>query len=226
MKRINIFVGNYGSGKTELAINAALKLKEEHEEVALADIDIVNPYFRSSEHKEMLEGKGIRVLMPEYANTAVDLPTLPVGIYSVFTGDAYAVLDCGGDPAGATTLGALKPHIEKAGQDTQVYFVLNTRRPLQETAAQAIEMVRAIEHVSRIKVTGLINNTNIANETTLEPLLEGREIANQVSAALQIPVSYVSGKKEILDAYRKAFPEEGDKLFEISIFMRPYWMES
>lgn len=226
MKRINIFVGNYGSGKTEFAINAALKLREEHDRVVLADIDIVNPYFRSSEHKEMLEGRGIKVLMPEYANTAVDLPTLPLNIYSVFTGDSYAVLDCGGDPAGATALGALKPHIEKTIADIAVYFVLNSRRPLQETAPQAIEMVRAIEHVSRIKVTGIVNNTNLANETTLNELIEGRAVANEVSEALKIPVAYISGKREILERYREVFPGEADKLFEISIFMRPYWQES
>jgi len=225
LKRITLFVGNYGSGKTELSINTALKLRENHAHVTLADVDIVNPYFRSSEHREMLESKGIKVLMPEFANTAVDLPTLPRDIYSVFSGNAFAVLDCGGDPAGATALGALKPHLDRAKDETEVFFVLNACRPLQGTAEQTLEMIRAIEHVSRIKVNAIVNNTNIANETTAKELAEGQEIAKAVSQALQLPIAFISGKKDVLDEYRKAYAGEGDKFMEIAIFMRPYWQE-
>lgn len=225
MKRINLFVGNYGSGKTELSINTAINLKKDHEDVILADVDIVNPYFRSSEHAAMLRGKGIRVLMPEYANTAVDLPTLPRDIYSVFAGSAWAVLDCGGDPAGATALGALKPHIEKVKEDTEVYFVLNACRPLQSTVAQTVDMIRAIEHVSRLRVTAIINNTNIANETTAGELKAGQEIAKKVSQELSIPIAYISGKKDVLEEYRKENAADTDKLLPIAIFMRPYWQE-
>lgn len=226
MKRINIFVGNYGSGKTELSINAALLLKRQYPEVVLADIDIVNPYFRSSEHKQMLEKAGIKVMMPEYANTNVDLPTLPHGVASVFDGAAYAVLDCGGDPAGATALGSLKPHVVKAQQDMEVYFVVNACRPLQSTLAETLNMVRVIEHVSRVKVTALINNTNLGRETTANELCLGQEITLAVSETLNIPIAYISGTKEVLAAYQKIDPQAKEKLFPIEIFTRPYWLDT
>ena len=226
MKRINFFVGNYGSGKTEIAINAALMLKRTINDVALADIDIINPYFRSSEHKAFLEERGIKVLMPQFATTGADLPTLPPDIYSVFVGHAHAILDCGGDPAGATALGALKEHIDKVKGEMEVYFVLNACRPRQSTLKQTIEMIKVIEHVSRIKVTGIINNTNIANETTANELAMGQEIALQASQALDIPVSYISGKRDVLDAYVKMYPSDTDKFFAIDIFMRPYWLDT
>lgn len=226
MKRINFFVGNYGSGKTEIAINTALMLKRELKNVILADIDIVNPFFRSSEHKAFLEERGIKVLMPQFANTGVDLPTLPPDIYSVFTGNAHAILDCGGDPAGATALGALKEHINKVAGEIEVYFVLNACRPRQATLKQTIEMIKVIEHVSRIKVTGIINNTNIANETTASELAMGQKIALQASETLHIPVSYISGKKEILRDYEKMNPSDKEKFLAINIFMRPYWLDT
>lgn len=226
MKRINFFVGNYGSGKTEIAINTALRLKQQFSDVILADIDIVNPYFRSSEHKAFLEEEGIKVLMPQFANTNVDLPTLPPEIYSVFIGDAHAILDCGGDPAGATALGALKKHIEKVADDMEVYFVLNACRPRQETLEQTIEMIKVIEHVSRLKVTSIINNTNIANETTVTELKKGQAIALAASEMLNIPVSYVCGKKDVLEEYARIDPGSKDKLFAIDIFMRPYWLDT
>jgi MinD-like ATPase involved in chromosome partitioning or flagellar assembly len=226
LKRINFFVGNYGSGKTEIAINASLRLKQQFPEVILADIDIVNPYFRSSEHKAYLEERGIKVLMPQYANTGVDLPTLPLDIYSVFIGNAHVILDCGGDPAGATALGALKKHIEKIEDDMEVYFVLNACRPRQATLEQTLEMVKVIEHVSRIKVTGIINNTNIANETTAKELAMGQEIAQKTADALHLPLSYISGKKEVLEAYAKTDPAAKEKFFPIDIFMRPYWLDT
>ncbi len=226
MKRINIFVGNYGSGKTELSINAALYLKKEHPNVLLADIDIVNPYFRSSEHKDMLQNAGIKVLMPEYANTNVDLPTLPPGVSSVFTGAAHAVLDCGGDPAGATALGSLKNHIEKALDDMEVYFVINACRPLQSTLQETIDLVRVIGHVARVKVTGLINNTNLGRETTAEELRMGQEMAQAVSESLGIPLAYISGTKEVLEAYGRIDPQAKGKFFPIEIFTRPYWLDT
>jgi hypothetical protein len=226
MKRVNIFVGNYGSGKTEISINAALYLRKQFTDVVLADIDIVNPYFRSSEHKDTLECAGIRVLMPEYANTNVDLPTLPPGVASVFSGSATAVLDCGGDPAGATALGSLKNHVEKAAGEMEVYFVINACRPLQSTLTETLEMVRVIEHVARIRVTALINNTNLGRETTANEIRLGQEMSLAVSEKLSIPLAYITGTKEVLEAYGQVDPGAKNKFFPIKIFTRPYWLDA
>ncbi len=226
MKRINIFTGNYGSGKTELAINTALKLKKEHKDVILADMDIVNPYFRSSQHKDFLNKKSIKVIAPRFANTQTDIPSLPQELDLIFTGNIFSVLDCGGDPAGATALGALKPRLEETIKDTEVYFVLNACRPFQSTLKQTLEMMRVIEHVSRIKITGIINNTNLAKKTTVEELVKGQQIAIKASEIFGIPLCYISGEKRLLDEYEKLNPKNPYELFYIDIFMRPYWLNT
>ena len=226
MKRINIFVGNYGSGKTEISLNTALKLNKLGKRVILADIDIVKPYFRSSEHKDMLEQKGIMVMMPPGANTNVDLPSLPVDIYSAFDGDQCVVIDCGGDPAGATALGSLRHKIQANEKDVSIYFVLNARRPLQASANETIEMLTSIEYVSKLKVGGIINNTNLANETTVEDLIFGNEIAKQVSEKTGIKISYVSGTGEIIDEFLSRYPEFDGKAIKLELLMRPYWQQT
>ena len=224
MKRFNIFVGNYGSGKTEISLNTALELRRQGKEVVLADVDIVNPYFRSSEHQQLLKDAQIRLIMPPGANTNVDIPSLPLDIYAVFNGTHHAVLDCGGDPAGATALGALKHKIAEVEEETEVYFVMNARRPLQQTAAETLEMLRSIEYVSRLKVTGIINNTNLADETTVKDLLYGQRVASEVSRETGIPLSYVSGKREIIEEYLKEMPQDKDKVLVIQRYMKPEWM--
>ena len=225
MKRITIFVGNYGSGKTEIALNTAFKLKEQGRDVILADVDIVNPYFRSSEHKELLIEKGIRVIMPPGANTNVDIPSLPLDIYAAFESGKYVVIDCGGDPAGATALGALKHKIDNIRDDVSIYFVLNARRPLQGTADETFEMLKSIEYVSRLKVDGIINNTNLANETTIEDLIYGQEVSLSLSAKTGIPLSYISGETGVLEEFKNLFPDYSDKLIPLDIYMRPYWQK-
>ncbi|MEZ4358260.1 MAG: ATP-binding protein [Eubacteriales bacterium] len=225
MNKITIFVGNYGSGKTEIALNAAFKLKDQGKDVILADIDIVNPYFRSSEHKELLNEKGIRVIMPPGANSNVDLPSLPVDIYAVFDSGSYVVMDCGGDPAGATALGALKHKIDAVKSDVKLYFVLNARRPLQGSIDETLEMLNSIEYVSHLKVDGIINNTNLADETSVEDLIYGQEVAIGLSEKTGIPISYISGESTVLEEFKRRFPEYTDKLMPINIYMRPYWQK-
>ena len=224
MKRVNVFVGNYGSGKTELSVNAALLLRETYEDVALADADIVNPYFRASEQRALLEARGVRVFAPEYASTGVDLPTLPPGVAAAISGRARVVVDCGGDPAGATALGALQPYFETARAETEVYFVLNACRPLQRTAREAVEMARGIEAVCRLRVTGVINNTNMAGETEAAHLAAGQEIARKAARALGVPVCYVAGTAEALDAFAKLFPRDVTPRFPLRLYTRPYWL--
>lgn len=223
MKKITVLYGNYGSGKTELSLNIALKAKEEHENVTLIDFDIVNPYFRSSEHKKMLEGKGIRVIAPNFANTQVDVPSLPPDIYSAFKG-GYAIFDCGGDSVGATALGGLKKNFDAMRSETEALYVVNTRRPFQENAQRIKQGFDEIQESSRLITDAFILNANLGVETTGEELKEGYEIMKELIKLTGIPLKFVSGTEESLAVFREQCPEYNGEMFEIRIYMRPEWM--
>ena len=191
MKRINIFVGHYGSGKTELAVNFAIKNKVD----LIADLDTVNPYFRTNDAKEILEKSGIRVVAPYYAGTNVDLPSLPPEVYAAFTDNKTAVLDIGGDDDGAYVLGRFKEYITE--ENSEVYFVINVLRPETDSADKIIEMIKAIEYASRLKVTYLINNTNLMGETEYSHVEKGEAIVKEVSRLTNIPFFGNAVKKEL-----------------------------
>lgn len=188
--KIYITVGHYGSGKTEYSINYALHLKKSYDKVFLVDLDIVNPYFRSNDARSLLEANGITVIAPDYAGTNVDIPALPPDIMRIFNvDDAAIVIDVGGDDDGAIALGRYKRFFDSA--DVDVSLVINTRRPLSGTVEEIIEMKENIEAVSRLRVTDLIADTNISDETTKEIIEEGAEIVKEVSERLNIPIKYV-----------------------------------
>ena len=226
MKKINIFLGNYGSGKTEISLNMAKKLKQSGHDVTLFDLDIVNPYFRSSEHKQMLEDLGITLVAPIFANTAVDLPTLSPQVNQITTTNHHVVVDCGGDPAGATALGYLSKSLNDAKEKIDIYFVMNTSRPLQSDANLVIEMINSIEHVSNLRVNKLIINSNLSYESDLNVLNEGIKIGKQVAELKNLEIAYISGTKEILKQYKEQSTSQEFDLFPIEIFTRPEWLET
>ena len=223
MKRITVLFGNYGSGKTELSLNMALRLAQKHSDVMLIDLDIVNPYFRSSEHTAMLEQKGIRVIAPVYANTAVDLPALPPDVYTAFQ-CGYAVFDCGGDPVGAAALGSLKPRFDKIRAECEVLFVINTRRPFQDSAQAIRESLSRIQKSARLCADGLILNTNLGNESTGEELAQSYALAQQVEHMMGIPLRYVSGTKQALAKFDAQCSGCAAQRFEIKTYTRPEWL--
>lgn len=225
MKKITVFFGNYGSGKTELSLNTAIELRKTHSDVTLVDLDVVTPYFRSSEHKAMLEGMGIRVVTPVFANTAVDVPSLPPDIYAAFRG-GWAVFDCGGDPVGATVLGSLKTQFEAAREETQVLFVVNTRRPFQQSAAQLTESLEKIEVRARLKADGIVLNANLGAETTGEELAEGYAIVKEMEKTLGLPLLFVSGTAEALRVFAAQCPDCRTETMTVTIRMRPDWLRS
>lgn len=204
-KRISIFIGHFGSGKTEVAVNYALKLAEADYKAAIVDFDIVNPYFRTADAKDELEKNGVRVVLPMYANTNVDVPAIPPEIYSLFENKEYkVVLDVGGDDLGAKAVARFKEEI--LSDDYEMYFVINTRREMTSTPEKIMEMIYMIEESGNIKVTKLINNSNLLDETTPEILLEGNEIISQVSQKLNIPIAITAGMEEVLETLdNKAF---------------------
>ena len=188
-KRIMVVCGHYGCGKTNLTLNLALEAAGEGQPVTVVDLDIVNPYFRSSEYGELLGEKGVRLIAPVFANTTLDTPTLPPEIYSVFEPQAGRVfLDAGGDDAGVTALGGLHAMLEKAGYD--MLYVINRYRVLSQTPEETAALLREIQAASRLRATGLVNNSHLGVETTLETLERALPFARKTAELTHLPLLY------------------------------------
>ncbi len=212
---INIITGHYGSGKTEFAINLALKKMSEGKKVTICDLDIVNPYFRTSDVKNFLSQKGINVIASEFASSNVDIPVLPGEILSVFADSrTEAVLDVGGDEDGAVALGGFFNYIKN--REYRMFFVINTLRPMTANKDDILELAKKIEETSRLKITDIVNNTNLANLTEKSHILESVATVENCAQNMGVPVTYISGRQDIL----KNLPENfKDKLFTLETFM-------
>ncbi len=200
-KRFNLICGHYGVGKTNLAVNLALGKAKEGRKVILVDLDLVNPYFRSSDYARLLKEYDVKVIAPVYAHTNVDIPSLPADINGIFDTDATVILDVGGDDVGATVLGRFTGRI--AELDYEMYYVINKYRNLTATADDAIEVLREIESVSRLKATALINNSHLKAETTAETVLDSIEFAEEVSEKTGLPVAAFTAPADIADEVEK-----------------------
>lgn len=195
-KRINIFTGHFGSGKTEVAVNFALRLAGEGNNTAIVDMDIVNPYFRTADVKTLLQSRGIKTVIPVYANTNVDVPALPAEINSLLESRDYTgVFDVGGDDTGARALSRYSSEI--LAEDYDMFLVINIRRPMTGTIPEIIEMVRSIENSSRLKVTKLVNNSNLLGNTSEEIIYKGFLVISEASRLLGIPLGFTSAMKEL-----------------------------
>lgn len=187
-KRILLLSGHYGSGKTNIAVNLAFTLKKTHERVTIADVDIVNPYFRTSDSRRELEENGIRLICSEFAGSNVDLPALPAEMYSIIDDPGQtAIIDVGGDDRGALALGRLRDGILKE-DDYEMLFVINRFRPLTRNAELAVEVMREIEAAGGIRFTAVINNSNLGAETTAEDVLGSVPYANEVCQLTGLPL--------------------------------------
>jgi len=187
-KRILLFSGHYGSGKTNIAVNLAMKLKQERERVTIADVDIVNPYFRTSDSRRELEENGIRLICSDFAGSNVDLPALPADIYGI-TADRgqTAIIDVGGDDRGALALGRLRDQILEE-DNYEMLFVINRFRPLTRTAELTVEVLKEIEAAGQIPFTAIVNNSNLGAETTAEDVLSSQAYAEEVSRLTGLPL--------------------------------------
>ncbi len=226
MKKYTVLAGNYGSGKTEISLNLAVNCAKEGKKVLMIDLDIVNPYFRSSEHEQMLKSLGIEVIKPCFANTAVDVPSLPPDIAAAFDGDYDIVIfDAGGDPVGASAIGVFKKQFALHEDETAFYFVINSLRPLQNDIDSIREMIYLISHKARLPVSGLINNTNLANETEIDNILESMEMVDQVAELEGVPVKYIGVREDLLGPLRERLGERAERLLPLHIYMRPAWQD-
>lgn len=191
-KRFNLFTGHFGSGKTEVSVNYAKKLKEKGYKTAIVDMDVVNPYFRTADVKNELKNAGVRVVVPSLANTNVDVPNLPSEINSLFENEEVrSIFDIGGDDMGAKVIGRYRHNI--AADNYNMFLVVNTLRPFTNTEEKIINMIREIESSCRLKITGFINNTNLLDETNVGMVLKGHELINHVSKTTEIPIKFISG---------------------------------
>ncbi len=220
-KRLVIVIGHYGSGKTEFAVNYAVKMKEIYENVSIADLDIVNPYFRSREKREFFEEIGIKLFDSSIRNTAVDLPALPAELMGVITNpNIKSIIDVGGDPVGARVLARFAEQIKNVDYD--MFYVINGNRPDTSTVDGVINYLKMIEATSRLKITGLVNNTHMLKATTVEDVEFGHELTKKVSWETDIPIRYEAVIKETADKIKNH--EIIEKLFPINLYMREEWM--
>ena len=220
-KRVRIITGHYGSGKTEFAVNYTFGLAAAGFKTAIVDLDIVNPYFRSRQIEPLFEEKGIRVISSSIKGLAGDLPALSPEINTVFHDKSYqAVLDVGGDKVGATALGRYHEALDREPYD--MLFVLNANRSLTQNLDGAIRYIREIEMGSRQKVTALVNNTHLCGETTIEDILKGQELCEQVSEALELPIKYIVVQRDLVPQLPKNLKGE---IFPIDIYMKKPWEE-
>lgn len=198
-KRVTVLTGHYGSGKTSLAVNWALWLSESGRAVTVADLDIVNPYFRTTDRRRELEARGIRLIASRFANSNLDLPALPAELYTVVEDrEGYAVLDVGGDDRGAVALGRYAPFL-LAESDYEMLFVVNFCRPLTRTALEALGVLREVEAACGLAATALVNNSNLGRETTANTVLKTVERMQELSQLANLPVKMTAVGRELKD---------------------------
>lgn len=222
-RRITIFTGNLGSGKTEVAVNFALHLKERRLRTAIVDLDIVNPYFRTRLVRELLEAKGLEVVCPAGRLVSADVPALPAAIKGVLeNGEIHGVFDVGGDDVGATALGRFTDLLPEGSYN--MYFVINACRPFTGTSRGVINILRSVEKASGLKVTGLVNNTNLGRETDMQTILSGHGLVREVAGEIGVPVVFV-GAAGVIAGELPALLADATPVLPLQLFMRPPWLE-
>lgn len=227
MKDVKVLIGNYGSGKSELALNFAMQAAARGDRTELLDLDMVNTYFRLTERGKMVEQKEIRLVSPNFACSGIETLSLPAEVSSAFVLDWDTVIfDVGGDDVGATALGryyrdfmALEPGA------LEVLNVVNIRRPLASTVEKIHRLQEGMQTHARLQITGMINNTNLSTMTSADDLWDGYELLRQVVDLTGIPVAYTTGKKDILDAFlaRDPDPKYVGKPVAIDVYMHRDW---
>lgn len=214
MNKLIIITGHYGSGKTSVGVNLALKFLSENKKVKLVDMDIVNPYFRSADFKEILEEKGIEVLTPMYARSNLDVPALtPAVDAAIEDKDCTVILDVGGDDDGAVALGRYREGILKRGYE--LWYVVNRSRYFSDETEDEVHMAKNIEHVSGLEITGIINNTNMGKETDAELIKKSFAFADDTAKFLGAPIVFTSVKSGI--------DLNIENRLEMNLFTNPIW---
>ncbi|HZJ77520.1 MAG TPA: ParA family protein, partial [Clostridia bacterium] len=207
-KGLHIICGHYGSGKTNYALNLAFKARDEGEKVTIVDIDIVNPYFRTSDYTKQLEEKGIKVISSSTAGTTVDAPGLTAEMYSVFDKmGEVSIIDVGGDDVGAGALGRFSKLIEKAGYE--MIYVINKYRNLISTPDEAVSVLKEIELKSKLKATAIVNNSHLSGLTKAKDILDSLDYANETARLANLPLIATTAPTAVID-------DIGDKVVNLT----------
>lgn len=198
-KRTTLLAGHYGSGKTNIAVNMALDLAKQYEHTAIADLDIVNPYFRTLDSKNELQAAGVRMIVSQYANTNLDAPALPQDMYAIVHDRTLrTIVDVGGDDRGALALGRLSPMLREE-DDYDMYLVINMYRPLTKTPEEVVQVVAEIEAAGRLKFTGIINNSNLGAATDAQTVLDSSEYAEETARITGLPLVLTTVEERLYD---------------------------
>lgn len=221
MKRFIIICGHYGCGKTNFALNYALQLAKEGEKVTLCDLDIVNPYFCSVEHKDELKAAGVNFISTTYAGTNLDLPSIPAEMYSVFNSDDTIIFDVGGDDAGAAVLGRFHEHLSQI--DYEMFYVINKYRTEVDTPEEAKQLLSEIETASRCKATAVVNNSHLKQETIKETILSSVDYAKKAAEVLGLPLLFTTVPVQLYMKEKETFDNTGEKFLPVEVIVKAPW---
>ena len=224
LKRFVIVTGHYGTGKTNFSVNLAIDTATATgQQVTLVDLDIVNPYFRSSDYVAMLARRGVRVIAPTFAGTTLETPSLPAEVYSVFESVGPVILDVGGDDAGATALGRFSANVAEIDHD--MLYVVNRYRNLTVTADEAAALLHEIEGASHLRATGIVNNSHLQQHTAAETVLSSVAYGRDVSKALNLPLVCTTVPAHLADLFINDSTSDTfiDNAYPVEVYVRPPW---
>lgn len=230
MRKYTVLVGSFGSGKSELALNMAVNAAKAGP-CTLVDLDVINPYFRTSERSDVLDAAGVELISPPFAMQKIEILSLSPRVYSVFTpGEGRVIFDVGGDHVGAVALGQYKPHFQNIPpENLQVLFVVNPLRPLAADLPSALSLLGKIQGVSRLEITGIVNNANLAGQTELQHLIEGYALVRGLSLETGVPVWGTCGTPEVLKQFEQYVSEHSldetyvGQSYPIEVMMHRSW---
>lgn len=198
-KRVNLFMGHYGSGKTTVAVNYAIAISRLKQKVSIYDLDIVNPYYRTVDALGMLEAEGVDLVVSPFAETNVDIPAMNSASYKMIDDlSRFAVVDIGGDDRGALALGRFSEKI-KEENNFEAFMVVNKFRPETNSLSGVLSVMEEIERAGKIKFTALVNNSNLGVETTINEILEGESFCKEIKKNTGIPLKFTSIRKDLID---------------------------
>ncbi len=214
-KKLTIITGHYGSGKTNISVNLALRLADRGEKCTVVDLDIVNPYFRTADFGKLFAEKGIELRAPIYANSNLDIPALDLDFAGILSGGGSLIVDVGGDDEGAKALGQYSA-VLSSYESREMLYVINKYRYLTREPEEALALMREIEAAGRMKCTGIVNNSNLGTETTLETVRASLSYAKEVAGAAGLPIAATAAESRFM-------PEEAPNPFPTEIYVKTLW---
>lgn len=217
MKKITIITGHYGSGKTNFSVNLAVKAAAEGKSAAIVDLDLVNPYFRTADFKQLFEEKGIKMIAPDFANSNLDVPSIQFDVEQLAVSEDCLIIDVGGDDAGAVALGRYAEALSAFSSDIDMLYVVNQRRTLTASVEDTVQLMYEIETAARMKHTAIINNTNLGCETTADIINASADFAAGISEKTGVPLAFTTCPEGLEDSIKS------DNVFPVKIYVKPIW---